>query len=259
MTYRNDEVIELISSKLVAVKVNGWEDTTLAQHYGISGYPSEIIANADGTEIDRIWGYAPPEDFIQTVNDYLMNKNTLGDYLQQAETAPTMQLYNKIAEKYTSRSAYTDAETFYRKILQGDPTNKDGYSDSALYNLGQMKKRAKQYAGAEEAFQKLQTTYPESELVDDAVFSIATTKSRAEKYDEAIAAFETFMKEYPDSELILDAMVYIPYCLKQKGDNDKALLLFKEFLEKHPDSGDANWVKEQIEEIENPPEETEGS
>lgn len=248
----------MISSKLVAVKINGWEDTTLATQYGISGYPSEIIANADGTEIDRIWGYAPPEEFIQIVNDYLLGKNTLSDYLQRAESEPTMKLYNMIAEKYTSRSAYTDAETYYRKILQSDPTNKNGYSDSALYNMGQMKKRAKQYAGAEEAFQKLQTTYPESDMVDDAVFSIATTLSRAEKYDEAIAAFKAFIKDYPESDMIQDAEVYIPYCLKKKGDNEKALGLFKQFLEKYPESGDANWVKGQIKEIENPPDETEG-
>ncbi|MEE9441565.1 MAG: tetratricopeptide repeat protein [candidate division Zixibacteria bacterium] len=258
MTYRNDEVIELVNSRLVAVKINGWEDTTLSNHYGINGYPSEIIANADGTEIDRIWGYAPPEDFIQAVNDYLMDKNTLADYLRQKETAPTMKLYNMIAEKYTGRSAYSDAETFYRKILQSDPTNKEGYSDSALYNMGKMKRRAKQYAAAEEAFQRLQTTYPESDMVDDAVFSIATTKSRAEKYDEAIAAFKAFINDYPDSDLIQDAEVYIPYSLKKKGDNDEALRLFKEFLEKYPDSEDTNWVKRQIKEIENPPEETEG-
>jgi len=256
VTYRNDEVIAL-TANLVNVKVNAEVDTLHRREYGIAGFPTIVLARPDGSEIDRIYGYADGPEFVKIVNDYLADRNTLGDYLRRAESEPTMALYAQIAEKYTGRSKFEDAEKWYRKILQEDPNNNNGYSDSALFWMGQMKTRAKQYAAAEEVFAKFPQTYPESDLADDAAFEMAKTKRYTEKYDDAIAGFQKFLTDYPESDLIEDAEIYIAFCNDKKGDKDNALILYKKFLEDHPSSSDSNWVKKQIDKIVNPPEETE--
>ena len=69
-------------------------------------------------------------------------------YLRRAEKEPTMNLYYIIADKYVGRKKFVDAEGYYDKILKGDPDNKSGYADSALFSMGDMKARAKDYAGA---------------------------------------------------------------------------------------------------------------
>lgn len=256
MTYRNDEVIAL-TSKLVNVKVNADVDTLMKKQFGIAGYPTIVLAKSDGSEIDRIYGYADSSEFVSTINDYLADRNTLGDYLRRAEAEPTMQLYSMIAEKYTGRSDFDDAEKYYRKILQEDPNNRQGYSDSALISMGQMKVRAKQYESAEEIFSRFPKTYPESDLADDAMFEMAKARRRAERYDDAIAGFRDFLKVYPESELATDAEIYIAFCYDKKGDKDSALKLYQKFLADHPDSSDSNWVKKQIDKIVNPPPEEE--
>ncbi len=256
MTYRQDEVIAL-ADEMIFVKIDAEKDTILANKYGVAGYPTIVFAGPDGAEIDRIWGYAEAPEYVSTIRDYQVDRNTLADYLRRIDTAATHELYYKIAEKYVGRKKFTDAETYYRKILQEDPANRRGYADSALYSMGKMKSRDKKYGAAEEIFNRFLKTYPESDLADNAMFKIADTRRRAEKYDEAIAGFKEFLQLYPESDLANDAELYIAYAHNQKGEKEEALRLYGKFLEAHPDSPDTSWVKEKIDEIENPPEEEE--
>jgi outer membrane protein assembly factor BamD (BamD/ComL family) len=252
VTYRNDEVIAL-TKNLVNVKVNADKDTLLKAQYGVAGYPTIVLAKSDGTEIDRIFGYAEPTEFMATINDYLADRNTLADYLRRAEAEPTMKMFAMIADKYTGRSKFADAETYYNKIIQADPENKQGYSDSAMFWIGQMKTRAKKYAEAEATFVQFRATYPQSGLAEDALFEVAKARRGAEKYDDAVAGFREFLKTYPQSKLAEDAEIYIAFCYDKKGDKDEALRLYKKFLTDHPKSGDSTWVQKQINNITNPP------
>ena len=96
MTYRDEAVIALLEN-IVKVKIDARVDTTLRREYGVAGFPTVVLANADGSEIDRVYGYADPEGFVEQMTDYLNDRNTLTDFLRQAEAEPTMALYTKIA------------------------------------------------------------------------------------------------------------------------------------------------------------------
>jgi TolA-binding protein len=258
VTYRHPDVVAL-ADNIVFAKVNAEKDTMIAKQYGIAGYPTIVLTKPDGTEIDRIYGYREGPDFATIVHEYLAGKNTLDDILTRAEQNPSADLYYQIADKYVGRKQYDNAETYYRRILQTDPSNKEGYSDSAVFSMGDMKVREKEYAAAVAMFQSLIDTYPESDMVDDAAYNIAKTHRRAEKYDEAIATFSAFVTDYPESELVEDAELYIPFCYNLKGDKDKAVELYRSFLEKYPDSEETDWVNEQIEAILHPSGEKKGS
>ncbi len=255
VTYRQDEVVAL-ADEIIFVKINAEQDSALADQYSVAGYPTIILTKPDGTEIDRVYGYVETPVFVETIRDYQAGRNTLDDYLQRADTAASHQLYSMIAEKYMGRKKYTEAEGFYRKILQEDPNNEGGYADSALFSIGNLKSRDKKYGAAEEIFERFLNTYPESPLLDDAAFEIAVARRRAEKYDDAIAGFKDFLEKYPESELANDAEIYIAYTHNLKGDQETALTLYKKFLMDHPDSPDTTWVQGQINKIENPPQET---
>ncbi len=257
MTYRNDDVIAL-TQNLINVKVNAEKDTLLRKEYGVAGFPTIVLTKPDGNEIDRIYGYADPETFVKTIDDYLNDRNTLADYLRRAEAEPTMKLYSMIAEKYTGRSEFDKAEEYYQKILTADPDNAQGYSDSALLALGDMEVRAKRYDKAIADFDSFNTRFPNSPLAPDALIEKAKALRRAERFDDAIAAFKDFIKTYPESDQVETAEIYVAFCNDLKGDKDRALELYKRFLVDHPDSRDTAWVKKQIDKIENPPAETEG-
>lgn len=256
MVYRNDSVAEVIGS-MVNIKIDGDKDSATTARYGVAGYPTIVLANADGTEIDRIYGYAEPADFIKTINDYMADRNTLADYVRRAEKTPSSSLFYVVADKYTGRKKFAEAETYYNKILAMDPQNAQGYSDSALYSMGDMKVRAKEFAAADASYKKLMETYPKSDLADDALFGMAVSKRRADQFDEAIARFRAFMETHPKSDLAPDAELYIAYCHDKKGAKEEAVTLYKKFIANNPASSDTGWAKEQIDKILNPPKEGE--
>lgn len=257
MTYRNDSVVAL-ANEMVFVRVNADKDTVTARKYGPAGFPTIVLAKADGSEIDRIYGYAEASEFVTTIRDYLADRNTLGDYLRRAEATPTPALLYQVAEKYAGRKKYAEAETYYQKIITADPKNQQGYSDTAMMALGEMQSRAKQFDAAKATFKKLMESFPESGLTDDALYNMAVTSRRAEKYDEAINGFKMFLIAYPGSELAPDAEIYIAFSNAKKGDTAEAVRLYQKFLIDRPTSSDSSWVKDQIKTLQNPPAAKEG-
>lgn len=256
MTYRNEEVIKF-SENIVFVRVNAEKDTITKNKFGIAGYPTIVLAKKTGVEIDRIYGYAEGDEFIKTIDDYMHDRNTLADYLRRVEAEDAVDLYYQLGGKYVARAMYGEAESYYRKILQNDPVNKQGYADSALYSLGSMKIRTEDYGTARDLLEKLYNTYPESELADDAFFEAGISLRRAEKFEDALGVFKNFLKVYPESDLQNDAEIYVAFCNQKMGNGDEAVRLFEKFISDHPDSEDVGYAKKQIEKIKNPPEEAE--
>ncbi len=219
-TFTHQSVIEL-ASNMILVKVEGKKDTVTRERYQIAGFPTVILMNSSGEEIDRIYGYAPPEEFVTTIRDYLQGKNTLDDLEERFEADPEdAELAYRLAEKYEGRQMYDQAASHYRKVVDLDPTDKKGNSDDALLGLAWLEARQKEYL-------------------------------------KAIDAFKYFLQKFPKSEMAADAEAYIPYYHSKAGDTTKALELYEKFLTEHPDSPDTGWVKKKIKELTEPPEETE--
>jgi len=51
-----DSAVIAMSQNLVFAKINAEKDTVTAQLYKVRGYPTVVLMNADGSEIDRIGG-----------------------------------------------------------------------------------------------------------------------------------------------------------------------------------------------------------
>ncbi|NIN01281.1 MAG: tetratricopeptide repeat protein [candidate division Zixibacteria bacterium] len=204
-------VIEL-ARNMVFVKAEAKKDTVVKERYQIAGYPTVILMNSAGTEIDRIYGYAPPDEFVSTIRDYLQGKNTLDDLAKRFEAEPEAELAFRLAEKYEGRRMYEEAAKHYNKVIDLDPEDEKGNSDDALFGLAWLKVRETEYA-------------------------------------EAVEAFKYFLQKFPTSEMATDAEAYIPYCHAKAGDTTKALELYAEFLVKYPDSPDTGWVRDKIKEL----------
>lgn len=211
-TFTNKDVIAL-SKEMVFVKAEAKIDTVLKDQYEIAGFPTVILMKSSGEEIDRIYGYLPPEEFMFTIQSYLQGKETLDDIENRFQADPTDgELAFKLAEKYEARRGYEEAATYYQKVIALDPEDKKGKSQ-------------------------------------DAMFSIALLKIRKKDYLKAVDAFKYFLEKYPKSEMVEDAEIYIPYSYAKSGDTAKALELYRKFLIDHPDSKDTSWVMKQMTEL----------
>lgn len=212
-TFTHQSVIDL-AANMVFVKAEGKKDTVTRERYKIAGFPTVILMNSSGEEIDRIFGYLPPEKFVSTIQDYLQGKNTLVDLEKRFEADPKdAELAFRLAEMYEGRRMYEEANSHYSKVVDLDPEDEKGNSDDALFGLAWLEVRKKEYL-------------------------------------KAMDAFKYFLQKFPESEIATDAEMYIPYCHAKAGDTTKALELYEKFLTEHPDSPDTTWVKDKIKALE---------
>ena len=218
-TYPDQRVV-VLSKKLVFAKVNGKEDTLLAKKYSIGGFPTAMIINADGSEIDRIVGYYPADEFAGTVKDYLAGKNTLSDLEKQALKNPDdLWLAFKLGDKYLWRGEYEGAEAAFRKILEKDQENKTGKADTAAHYLALSAYKQKDYSEAVSRFAKAKEMFPQSPLAPDNDIYVAVGYEKGGETQKAIESYQKYLDTYPEGEDRDYAQEHID---KLKGENSSA-------------------------------------
>lgn len=211
-TFTSKDVIAL-SKDMIFVKAEAKKDTVVRDKYEIAGFPTVILMKSSGEEIDRIYGYLPPTDFVFTIQSYLQGKETLEDLTNRFQADSTdVELAYKLADKHEARMKYDEAGLYYRKVVDLDPENKKGKSQDALFNLAWLELRRKEFL-------------------------------------KAVDVFQSFLEKYPGGEMAQDVERYIPYSFAKAGDTTKALELYQKFLTDHPDSQDTTWVRERIKEL----------
>jgi tetratricopeptide (TPR) repeat protein len=211
-TFTSKDVIAL-SKDMIFVKVEAKKDSAIREQYKIAGFPTVILMQSSGEEIDRIYGYLPDSEFVSTIQAYLQGKETLEDMKNRFQADSTdVELATKLADKYESRRRYDEALLCYQKVVALDPENKNGKSKDALFNLAWLEIRRKDYL-------------------------------------KAADGFKNFLEKYPKDEMAEEAERYIPYSYAQAGDSTKALELYQKFLIDHPSSADTGWVKEKIKQL----------
>ena len=182
-----DPTVVGFSNDFVFARFDGKADSLLKDQLRISGYPTTILFKPDGDEIDRLFGYFPPDSFVLEINNYLAGINTLDDYLQRTAAAPAdPALHYTLGEKYTARSMFVRARMHHGLVGVLDPKN-------------------------------------EEELTDDASYYLAYLSRKEKKWLEAIDGFRAMIEGFPDSELREDAEVYIPWLYAQAGDSTQAV------------------------------------
>jgi tetratricopeptide (TPR) repeat protein len=196
-------MVATISKSMVFTKVNADSNKSLREKYGVAGFPTIVVTRPNGREIDRMVGYYPPENFIPTLVDLLTNRNTL-DYLlkKSAENPDSLELLNEIAENYTYRSDFKQANYYYSMVLENDKDNSLGLADDAWMSLAGIKRREDKTEEAVEMYAQLEEKFPESDLVETSKLMIPYTYYRADDLKNAEKHFKKFKKEFPDSEQI---------------------------------------------------------
>jgi outer membrane assembly lipoprotein YfiO len=106
----------------------------------------------------------------------------------------------------------------------------------AQYKLGLVLKSLAEYYEAEDAFNKVVTSYPDSEWAAPSKFQIASCRaslSRGPAYDqvaskEAKEKFEEFVRTHPDAELSKEAEKNIESLSEKEAESNYDIALFYE-------------------------------
>jgi len=63
-TYGNKEVADF-ARQFVCVKIDAEKNEALAQQYDVRGFPTTVFLKSDGTLIEAVPGYLPPDQFLE--------------------------------------------------------------------------------------------------------------------------------------------------------------------------------------------------
>jgi thioredoxin-related protein len=215
--FKDPKGIAYFKDKMVLTQINAEVDTALASQYKISGYPTLVLMDSKGVEIDRIVGFLETDEFIQTLEDYQNGIGTLDDLLSKAEGSDDRLLFFEIADKYKYRGGDAEATAWFSKVVEAGEA-KDSLSGEARISLADMKRRAKDYGSALTMFKAIEND------------------------------FSTGM--FAEAACIWSGIVY-----RQKGDTAAAVAEFQRFMADYPESEDVEYAKGQIEKLTAPPKE----
>lgn len=198
-TFRDPQVVAMQERYLFA-RINAELDTATATRFRIGGYPTVILLEKSGNEVDRILGYVPTEEFVTTMDNYLQGVGTLWALEQEnREDRNNPEIIYAIARKHMSRGNFGDARSNFDRVLSLDSKNESGVADSAQFALALLHRKERSWYKAAEEFRKVVEDYPESKLREDAQIYIGWLYGKAGDAKEALKSYRAFLKEFSKS------------------------------------------------------------
>lgn len=222
-TYKDEAVVEFLNS-IVAVKYDAekGEGKALAERFKVKAYPTLILLEPSGTEIDRHLGYLDGEDFLRTMKEYQQGIGTIGYYEKELKENPgDIGIRFKLGEKYTNIMDRENAVKHLSKIIELDPQNAQGYTDDAFFNLGDLYLSTKEYNQAATSFQTVLDNYPRSEQHDSAFQMLARTYEKLGDIDKCVATYKAFIEKHPDDPKALNSFAW--FCASRQVAVDEAI------------------------------------
>ncbi len=218
MVLTNKQVGDFVNSRYISVKINGdsLEGKQLREKYHYPGYPTVILFNQHGEEIDRIIGFNGNKDeYLKTLIAYTEGRGTLRDYLNRLQNEPNNFDNNyQIAQKYHERGDYGAARPYIEKFLKLDSQDEFGKKTEGRYLLAYGEYR--QHSDIQPLQNFIKSTR-DKDWLGRAFNDITRYYARQNKPDKVLETYELALKRLPDDANLMNA--YAWYIFQQKIEN----------------------------------------
>ena len=145
------------------------EGRRLAEQYHVQGFPTMVVVQADGAEVDRIEGFRAPEEFTKEITRIRDGEGTIPALRRRAAenpTDPTISL--QLARKLTV-AAPQDAETTLETMLQkACPSDREVQAD-AWISLARAARNANDAERARLASERVLQEFPDTPYAAEAL------------------------------------------------------------------------------------------
>jgi TolA-binding protein len=201
-TFQDPTVIDQLGSNYSWLRLNAETDPAgaeMRQRFGVSGFPTVLILDQGGDEIDRVQGYVPPAQFVEAVQDSVTSPTSVGFLRRQAEESPDdAEVQYRLATKYMEGRMYEKARVQFSRVIDLDPDNHLGATDSSLYYLAEIHFATQDLAGTVKTLDSLKKRFPESEYAKEADLMKAEVLLYTGEMDEAKQLLASFIESYPE-------------------------------------------------------------
>ena len=108
-TFGDKDIIEYALNHLISIKVNAevGKGPEIAKHYNVRGYPTIVITDNKGVEIDRIVGYLKAPEFLKQLKRIREGENTIKSLLNKFQLDPrNFNTLFTLAKKYEEKGDF---------------------------------------------------------------------------------------------------------------------------------------------------------
>ena len=120
---------------MVQVDCEKGEGPEIAKTYGVSGYPTFVVVNADGEITDSTIGYGGDEAWAAFAKASAEDRRTIEAKTAAYEVEPTPALARSLANRASTAYDFKGAVGYFQAARTMDPANTAEYSESILTNM----------------------------------------------------------------------------------------------------------------------------
>ncbi|MEW5701044.1 MAG: tetratricopeptide repeat protein [Candidatus Zixiibacteriota bacterium] len=173
----------------------------LRKRFSIVGTPTVLVCKPGGEEIDRTMGFRRTGEFIPTIENYEKGIGTLAALLAEEKSkSGDPQFLYRLAGSLQAHFRLDEADARFAAIVASDPENKSGRADSAVLDIAWDLRKREDWTGAAAKCRELVQRWPTSDLADDASVSAGWYAGQGGMKDDAIAAYREYLEKWPKGE-----------------------------------------------------------
>ena len=228
--YSEKNVAEFANLNQINWKIDAekGEGPVVTKKYDVTAFPTIVFVDGDGVEIDRITGYLPSKEFLETMIEFNKCDNTkfaLQKVLNNNIDDPFANF--KMGMKVLKNGDVDIAKGYFKQVIKTDPDNNSGYKDDAEFELAKMEQTPEKII----EFIKLN---PESNCLKDAYITTASFYMESKDIRNLKKYYEIAFNKYGKNDSVLkksygNALVY--YCYIVSNDEESKKQNYKDALE----------------------------
>jgi TolA-binding protein len=202
-TFPSDQV-KSQAERYVWLKLNPEKDqdgARLRQQYGVSGYPTILVLDANGGRLDQFEGFMPPETFVQALSGVSARLSSVEALKAEISRQPaSAEARYALGQKYLDLKDYREAANAFAQVIQADPNDRQAKNELARYHLALSLASLEQYDGAQAQLDVLAEKYPDGALAPQATILRGQIYYQQGETEKARASFNQFLAKYPADE-----------------------------------------------------------
>ena len=176
-------------------------DTATAARYRVRGYPTVLVLNEKGQELDRVVGYYRAPQFMSQVEDYLAGRNTLASMIAEEHlNKSSAESVYRLGDRLADHGRFDESRERFARVMKLDPKNKTGHVDDAIYRLARMARKDKDYESDRKYAQMILDRYADSDMMRPAFLEVGISLKKAGKFEKARKQFLQYSARFPDDE-----------------------------------------------------------
>jgi len=187
-------VIESLRSyKCVAIDAD--RDSSLCGEYDVNLYPTIIVMDPYGGELQRIVGYYPPQEFLRQLSYVRQGDQVLREMFRKEEQSrDDPRFLMDFGNLLRNMGTYDAALLRYERAGQMDRGNKLGIAEEAAFAMAECNMLAGQFGEAGNRFKVFAEAGPGNEQCEEAAILAALCYQEAKDRKSAIAALEEYLR-----------------------------------------------------------------